>query len=296
MDIYALSSWLLDEYWAHDTLLAVHMKSDEPDTYTWLLTIRDACPACGAPLALDAPACAACGRSFMTLVQPAGRSVAARTLIGLWTFGTLGMVLALIGTLFQLLGVTPQTNSSTVLRWLLIGSVATGSFSALMAWACWGRRPFALYVGITLAALLGLAGVAVGLLFRGTIGLGLATAGILAAIILIMTHISALPEFRGELRRQVFASSATSGKGLYREGRAHYAAGLRFLAAQRWARAIGKEPSNVAYMHALGLVLAQLGHHDRALSQLDRARQLDPNDSEIRKSYETVYRVVNSTS
>ena len=260
----------------------------ERDTYTWLLTLQDACPTCGAPLGPEAPGCAACGRSLLILVRPPQRSLATTTLIGMWVFGMLGATLALIGTLSQLLGVTQRANSAAVLRWLLFGSAGGAIFSAIMAWGCWSRRPFALYLGIALSALLGVAGVAAGLLLKGAPALALVAVGLLAAIGLILTHIATAHEFRGEWRRQAFAPRATSGKGLYLEGHEYYQAGLHFLAAQRWARALGKEPSNAAYMHALALALAQLGHQDRALGQIERALRADPGNPEIRESYEII--------
>jgi hypothetical protein len=262
------------------------MSDESPDTYTWLLTHPPACPACGAAHAPDTPACGACGRSFMVLVRPERRSPATMTLVGLWWFGVLGAVLALVGTGAQILGLTEQTNSPVTLRWLVASSLMIGLVSTVMAWSLYARQIAALYVGILIALLVGAAGVVAAFLIRGLLGLLLATSGLLAAVVLLMTHAVALPEFRGELRRQAFETSATSALGLYQEGRAAYQSGLRFLAAQRWARAIGKEPGNAVYVHALGLVLAQLGHHQRALGQLERALRLAPDHPEIRRSYE----------
>jgi hypothetical protein len=262
------------------------MSDEAPDTYTWLLTHPPACPACGAAHAPDAPGCGACGRSFMALVRPARRSPATMTLVGLWWFGLLGAVLAIVGTGAQILGLTEQTNNPTVLRWLVAGSLLAGLVSTLMAWGLYARQIAALYVGMLIAVLAGTAGVVAAFLIKGLLGLLLASGGLLTAIVLLMTHVVVLPEFRGELRRQTFETSATSALGLYQEGRAAYQSGLRFLAAQRWARAIGKEPGNVAYVHALGLVLAQLGHRERALGQLERALRLAPSHPEIRRSYE----------
>jgi len=226
----------------------------------------------------------------MTLVRPKDRSVTAFSLAGAWVFGLAGSILALIGALAQVLGVTTRTNSPQVLRGLLIGTVALAIFSGVMAWGCVERRPFALYIGIALATLLGAAGVVAGLVLGRTLSLILVIVSVLAASTLILMHISVAREFHGEWRRQVFEVGATSGKGLYKEGREYYDAGLHFLAAQRWARAIGKEPANASYLHSLGLVLAQLGHYDRALGQIESAMRSAPDNAEIRKSYGMVRR------
>jgi tetratricopeptide (TPR) repeat protein len=266
------------------------MQEEAPDTYTWLLTRLDGCPACGATIAADAIDCGACGRSLVTLVRPTNRSVTAFSLAGAWVFGLAGSILALIGTLAQVLGVTARTNSPRVLSGLLIGTVALAIFSGVMIWGCVERRPFALYIGIALATLLGAAGVVAGLVLGGTLSLILVIVSVLVASALILMHVSVAREFHGERRRQVFEVVATSAMGLYKEGREYYDAGLHFLAAQRWARAVGKDPTNASYLHSLGLVLAQLGHYERALGQIESAMRSAPDNAEIRKSHAMVRR------
>lgn len=263
----------------------------EPDTYIWLLTTLDGCPACGATIAPDAPACGACGRSLLVTVRPAERSQTVFTLAGAWAIGACGGALALLGSALRLTGALPGANNSPRL-WLplTLGTLALAVFATLMAWGCWTRRPFALYCGIALAALLGITGIGAGLIVRGLLALILVIVGVLAASALILMHLAAAREFLGERRRQGFATRATSAIGLYQEGRACYEAGLWFMAAQRWARAIGKDPGNPTYMHALGLVLARLGHYDRALGQIERALQAAPGNARIRESYEWVRR------
>lgn len=264
------------------------MLSDASDTYTWLLSRAGACPACGADLAALAPACAACGRSFLQLHRPPRHSATARALAGAWAIGFLGALLMLVGTLFQVFGVVERTNTPQLLRVLLVGTTGAALFCALMAWACAARQPLALYTGGALSAGLGLASIAGGLWLRGPLGLALATLGGLASGALLFMHIAVAPEFRGELRRQSFAISASSARGLAREGRVFLMAGLPFLAAQCWARALGKEPGNAEYMHALGLALARLGYTERALGQIERAMRAEPGNPEFRRSYEAL--------
>ena len=123
------------------------MGSEPSDTFTWLLTRAEACPACGAGLSPAAPGCNACGRSLLVRYRPPQRSNTAKALAGAWLLGGMGALLALIGTLAQVLGITEQTNSDLVLRTLLIGSTLAGLLCAAMTWACLQRRPGALYVG-----------------------------------------------------------------------------------------------------------------------------------------------------
>lgn len=263
-------------------------QAEEIDTYTWLLTAHDTCPACGALAPANVLVCASCGLRLVVTVRPPTRSVTAFTLTGAWTIVAMGALMALFGAIMEVIGVTPAANSPEVLRWLIISSVTLALFGMFMTWACVKRRPFALYVGIALTLLLGIAGVGGGLLIAGPLSLSLVIISVLFASALILMHISVVREFIGEQRRLDFAPQATSAIGLYNEGREHYAAGRRFLAAQRWARAIGKDPSNAVYLHALGLVLAQLGHHKRALGQLERAMQAAPDDLWIREGYEVI--------
>lgn len=260
------------------------MASERGDTFSWLLTRAEACPACGADLAASAPGCGACGRSLLVHYRPQQHSTTAKALAGAWLIGGLGALLALIGTLAQVLGVTKQTNSDQVLRILLAGSTIAGLFCAGMTWACLGRRVAALYIGLGLAALLGVAGFAGGLLLRGPLGLGLATGCVFGACALALMHLSAMREFRGELRRQSFPISGSSARGLARQGREYLVAGLPFAAAQCWARALGKEPGNAEYLHALGLALARLGEHERAAAQIERALALEPANAEFQRS------------
>lgn len=190
----------------------------------------------------------------------------------------------------QMIGITPQTNTRQVLLWIAGVSAALGSFATLMAWGCWGRRAFALYSGIALSLLFGLAGVGAGLYFSGQLGLSLVIVSLLSMSALLLMHLAVAREFIGERRRATFPTSTTSAIGFYREGRAYYKSGLLFLAAQRWTRALGKDPSNTTYLQALGLVLAKLGHYDRALSQLERAIRLEPDNKQVKESYEMVRR------
>lgn len=260
------------------------MGSEPSDTFTWLLTRAEACPACGAGLSPAAPGCNACGRSLLVRYRPPQRSNTAKALAGAWLLGGMGALLALIGTLAQVLGITEQTNSDLVLRTLLIGSTLAGLLCAAMTWACLQRRPGALYVGIGLAALLGAVGFAGGLLLRGPLGLGLATGCVLGALALTLMHLGVMREFRGDLRRQSYPISGASARGLARQGREYLIAGLPFAAAQCWARALGKEPGNAEFLHALGLALARLGEHKRAAAQIERALTIEPGNAEFQRS------------
>lgn len=263
---------------------AVSQLDDQIDTYSWLLAPGTRCPACGADSTPGAPKCARCGRSLMRLYRPPQRSTTTRALVGAWLIGLFGTVLALIGALFQVFGVIERSNSPQILRALLIGCTILGLFCALMVWGCFNRRAFALLIGIALAIGLGVAGIIGGLRLKGPPGLAVATLAMLVAGALSLMHLAVVREFRGEWRPERFAITASSGKGLFREGRANADAGLHFLAAQCWARAIGKEPGNAEYMHALGLSLARLGQYQRALDQLERAARLDPTNPHLRQS------------
>jgi hypothetical protein len=94
---------------------------DQIYTYTWLLAPREVCSACGAEGTSEAPNCDTCNRSFMWLYRPPQRSTTTKALIGAWLIGFFGALLALIGVLFQMLGVIEQSSPPYVLRALLIG-------------------------------------------------------------------------------------------------------------------------------------------------------------------------------
>jgi tetratricopeptide (TPR) repeat protein len=126
------------------------------------------------------------------------------------------------------------------------------------------------------------------LIFRNTPALIIAALCVGGAAALGLSYFAALGEFLGEERRVSYTPHGSSGRELYHEGRGHYAEGRIFLAAQCWARAIGREPGNAAYLHALGLALARLGQRERALAELARAQAAAPDDREIQASYTMV--------
>jgi hypothetical protein len=259
------------------------------DTYTWLVTTEDACPICGAPVAPDAAACPVCGYAMVVTVRPPERSQALFTLTGAWAIGAVVAALVVVVGVMQLTGMMPAAEEDRrAMLWLAPASLALGVFGVVMAWACWGRRPFAFYTGIALVALFGLAGIGGALVLGGMLALSVVIISILAASGLILLHLSAAREFRGERRRRVFETRGKNGREFYLEGREHYEAGRRFLAAQRWARAIGREPAKVEYIHALALVLAQLGYHERALDQIERALRIAPGDPQVQESYRLI--------
>lgn len=285
----------------------------EQDTFTWLLATSDGCPACGRPVNIDAPHCSSCGKGLTVLVRPEARSTAVMSLAGLWGIIAAGAALLAIGATLEAIGMVPRetsTEQSQILRslarlagiqsfdqpvttaptptWFLpvmLGLVVGGG---TMAGVTWARRPFALYAGIGVALLLAAAGIAVGLRLRGMPALAPVISGLLLASFLILSYLSATPQFLGERRPIGRTPHSSSALGLYREGEAAYQAGLFFLAAQHWARALGKNPGDPALMHALGLALARLGQRERALAQLERAIQVAPHDARIRETYRLI--------
>lgn len=267
------------------------MQSSEPNTYTWLLTAADACPACGRGGVSSADICPACGRELVLVVKPPQRSVNAFTLAMAWSFAVGVALLAIVACAMQLLGTMEPVNDPALLRAVLAAATAGGLFALVLAWGCWTRRPFSLYVGIALAALAGLAGAVAGLrLLDDLPALSAALLSLLLAGGLILMHVSTIGEFRGQRRRLDTGVSAQNARQLYAQGREHYAVGLTFLAAQCWVRAVGRDPANVGYHHALGLALAKLGHPDRAAVELERALALAPENSQLRQDYDFVRR------
>jgi tetratricopeptide (TPR) repeat protein len=289
-----------------------------PDTYTWLLTAADPCPACGAQVSPGDVRCAACGRELTALYRPPSRSSAVVTLASLWGIGAAAALLMAIGSVLQergllsaqpgaddggpvlrgvaraveLLGapaldapvVTPETPA-----WLAPALAVAALLAGALAWLCWARRPAGLYGGLAASLGLALAGVGAGVVW-GWAGVLVMAACLAAGAALGLGHLGAARELLGERRRIVATSSATSAAGLFREGRAQYEAGLTFLAARSWARALGKDPANPVYLHALGLALARLGEYERARGTLERAAALAPGDERIGAALEQVRR------
>jgi len=152
---------------------------------------------------------------------------------------------------------------------------------ASMAWGCWLRRPWALYLGLGLSIIPLLAGIRTALFLQGLPALAPLIAGILGSALLILAHSAASPQLRGEPRRIVTTPAAGSAPGLFQAGRMCQQQGMTYLAARYWARALGKDPSNPTYSHALALVLIRLGMHKRARVFVERALRIVPHDSEL---------------
>lgn len=267
------------------------MSSEQPDIYTRLLQDAAACPACGGAAQLDVERCPQCGRPLMAIVRPVERSHGVFALAGVWTIATLGSLLFAAGVLLRPPDAAAESSNFPWSVVMVVGCLVLGLFTSLMAWGSWTRRPFTLYVGTTLAALLVLGGVAAGLIVQGQGGLILVSLSVLLGSPVVITHLLLGREFLGERRRLTFDTRTTSAKGLYNEGRSFYDTGLYFVAAQRWARAVSKNPTEPAYLHAFGLALARLGYYEDALSQIERAIRMEPEEQQFRQSYTVIERM-----
>lgn len=70
----------------------------------------------------------------------------------------------------------------------------------------------------------------------------------------------------------------------YNNGVAYKKRGMWYMAAREWEAAARKAPNNIEYLHALGLIYAQIKHFDHARLTLDRAVAIAPDNAQLRES------------
>jgi tetratricopeptide (TPR) repeat protein len=265
----------------------------------------------------------------METYRPIRRSAAVTTLASLWGIAAAAGLLMTAGVLFQARGaVTPPQPAqggqiwASLARvvgvaaldapvaappppaWLAPALVALALGAIAQACLCWARRPAALYAGVGAVALLATGGAVAGVASAraaATIGaageraapllaVGVTLAAVVAGAALALAYLGAARELMGKRRRVRPEAEGTSAPSLFRAGRALYEDGLTFAAARAWARALGRDPSNPDYLHALGLALTRMGERERAAAVLARALEADPSDARIRAAYERVTR------
>jgi tetratricopeptide (TPR) repeat protein len=70
----------------------------------------------------------------------------------------------------------------------------------------------------------------------------------------------------------------------YNNGIAYKNRGMWYMATQEWEVAVSKKPHEPIYLHALGLAYAQLRQTEKARALLDRAIQIEPQNTKIKES------------
>lgn len=279
--------------------------TDDQDTIGWLLQ-TEGCPYCGAATGVDDRRCPGCQRALLLISRPEQRSTLIVSLAGLWACGAGIAALIVVGTVAQRAGLLPreqpQEQSSTLKTiagllgipwndaplaaappppWFLPMMLVIVLICAAMAWGCWLRRPWALYLGLGLSLLPVLAGIGAAFSLRGLPALSPLIAGVLGSAVLILAHSAATTQLRGEPRRIPSTAVASSAPGLFQAGRIAQQQGMTYLAARHWARALGKDPANPTYLYALALALVRLGLRARARRLVERALQIAPADQEL---------------
>lgn len=282
----------------------------ERDTFEWLLT-TDGCPYCGSELPSTAERCSACQRPVFLLVRSGLATTLFQSLGLIWVLGAVQAVVLAAGAWLQLAGLLPipqpaplhpsiqalaqflkiRWSSRVVVAepppdWFVPTMVMIALLAGSLAWGTFKRQRWSLLVGVLLSLLPVLLGLGAALFFQGAPGLVAFSLGVVFSIALVFLHVVALTQGRTE--RQVIGmdTAARSAIGLFQAGRAAQQAGMTYLAARYWARAISKDPTNPAYLHALALALAQLGAPTRGLSLVERALMRAPNDPELQATAE----------
>ncbi|KAB8143862.1 hypothetical protein F8S13_08145 [Chloroflexia bacterium SDU3-3] len=96
------------------------------------------------------------------------------------------------------------------------------------------------------------------------------------------------PKVFGSKVRFVHTVGAGTAAEHYNTGIALKEQGMWYAAMQEWEAAAYGDAANVQYLHALGLAYAQVKQRAKAISTLEHAITLAPNDQRLRETYQMV--------
>ncbi len=238
------------------------------------------CPYCGAPTLARHHTCPSCHRSLMVRGTPREKRSIATTIVGfLWIISGIP---SMLGGLFLIgagLYESSQFQSGADSVFLGILMLVGGGFVIQMGRAYLRCKPWAYIFN---AILLGLS-LIVGLLSISTI---------ICSIVILGGHLAltilGYRDFYGPRMRILPEVEAQDDVGLYNMGVAFKNRGMWYMAMKTWETAARLSPRQANYHHALGLAYAQLHQFEQAISTLQEAIKLDPNDLRIQESLKLV--------
>ncbi len=304
---------------AHAVPVATHAPASGPSP----------CPYCGVPTAASQAVCLRCGKSLMLRVAP--RHTRSIELILLAILSGIGSVLAIVtgallmfaGFLFVRANGQPQAQPALLAQELqqipaassfpagldatellnLLGSIIYtlalavlfgGLVSLGVTVGLWQRQRWAYLVAIAFSVLGALSAALSVVLAVVTQHISLSTiSGVVLQAIMTMLTIACSSDFFGPKVRFLPKAELTHAAGHYTNGLAYKQRGMWYLVAQEWEAAVRQAPSNLQYLHALGLAYGQLKQFDRARATLDQALRLAPDDGALAESRALLERMAN---
>lgn len=284
------------------------------------------CPYCGAPTLARHRTCPSCHQSLMVRGAPREKRSIATTIVGiLWIISGIPSILGGLFWIGFMLYASSQVQSVpdmpefiesfnqsvTFIIFLGIFMLVGGGFIVQLGRAYLQCKPWAYILN---AILLGLSLIA-GMFQIGTVilaGVAMSTiAGsvqassgeltgffgslalaIICSIVILGGHLAltimGYRDFYGPRMRMLPEVEAQDDVGLYNIGIAFKNRGMWYMAMKTWETATRLSPRQANYHHALGLAYAQLNQFERAISTLQEAIKLDPNDLRIQESLKLV--------
>ncbi len=268
------------------------------------------CPYCGTPTLARHRTCPKCHKSLMTRGARREKRSIATTIVGiLWIISGIPSILG--GLLWVVLSIYDNSSSGTFSSFFGILMLLGGGFIIQLGRAYLQCKPWAYIVNAILLglSLIGglfqigiviLAGVAMSSI-AGSIEVssgalidlfGSLAVTIICLIVLLGTHLAltilGYRDFYGPRMRMLPEVAAADDVGLYNIGIAFKNRGMWYMAMKTWETAARLSPRQANYRHALGLAYAQLDQFERAISTLQEAIKLDPNDRRIQESLKLV--------
>jgi lysylphosphatidylglycerol synthetase-like protein (DUF2156 family) len=117
---------------------------------------------------------------------------------------------------------------------------------------------------------------------------------IVLQIVMIALTIASYQDFFGPKVRIQPKVEATHAAAHYKNGLVYKQRGMWYMVIKEWEAALHQAPTNVQYLHALGLAYAQIKQFNQSRVTLDQALHLAPADSHIKDSRALVERMANA--
>lgn len=269
------------------------------------------CPCCGAMMPLKLRRCTQCSRPMLVHIPP-NPEEGSRSLTLLAFLWVLPVIIAFVLVIFLWGSLTTMDGSSNLLldgasRMIVLIILAVVSLPAiLIARGLFLRRRWAFIVAVILLGLNVLGFLQRVVEFVSMIAQSndiqmLTSSTMIMMVLLFVLFISFLwiafqgfllyrgyPKVFGRKVRLVHTVGAGTADEHYNTGIALKDQGMWHAAMQEWEAAAYGDAANVQYLHALGLAYAQVKQRAKAISTLEHAITLAPNDQRLRETYQMV--------
>jgi predicted permease len=183
----------------------------------------------------------------------------------------------------------------TIIYGIAFMFVIGGICYLLVTRGLWRRQRWAFYVAIVFSVIGGLSSLASILLAIATRDIAISTIiSIVLQIVMIALTVVSYQDFFGPKVRLQPKVESTHAAAHYKNGLVYKQRGMWYMVIKEWEAALNQAPTNVQYLHALGLAYAQIKQFNQSRATLDQALHLAPADGHLKDSRALVERMANA--